>query len=99
MPVLVGSLGIFFFAIVTLLTMRLLQQAQRHVPRFTAVAAGLNIASFNLGTAVGGVLGSLTIAAGSLAQVPLVGALAATSAGAVLFVQARRSRTAGAAGA
>lgn len=99
MPVLVGSLGIFFFAIVTLLTMRLLQQAQRQVPQFTAVAAGLNIASFNLGTAVGGVLGSFTIVWACLAQVPLVGALAAASAGAVLFVQARRSRRAEAAGA
>lgn len=99
MPVLVGSLGIFFFAIVTLLTMRLLQQAQRHVPRFTAVAAGLNIASFNLGTAVGGVLGSFTIAWASLAHVPLVGGLAAASACAVLFAQARRSRRAEAAGA
>lgn len=89
MPVLVGSLGIFFFAIVTLLTMRLLQQAQRHVPRFTAVAAGLNIASFNLGTAVGGVLGSFTIAWASLAQVPLVGALAAVLGAAVLGLQAR----------
>jgi predicted MFS family arabinose efflux permease len=99
MLVLVGSLGIFFFAIVTLLTMRLLQQAQRHVPQFTAVAAGLNIASFNLGTAVGGVLGSLTIAWGNLAHVPLVGALAAALACAVLFVQARRRRRPGAAGA
>jgi len=99
MLVLVGSLGLFFFAIVTLLTMRLLQQAQRHVPQFTAVAAGLNIASFNLGTAVGGVLGSLTIAWGNLAHVPLVGALAAALACAVLFVQARRRRRPGAAGA
>lgn len=89
MPVLVGSLGIFFFAIVTLLTMRLLQQAQRHVPRFTAVAAGLNIASFNLGTAVGGVLGSFTIAWASLAHVPLVGGLAAVLGAAVLGLQAR----------
>lgn len=99
MLVLVGSLGIFFFAIVTLLTMRLLQQAQRHAPRFTAIAAGLNIAAFNLGTALGGVLGSFTIAWASLAQVPLVGALAAASACALLFVQARRSRRAEAAGA
>lgn len=99
MLVLVGSLGIFFFAIVTLLTMRLLQQAQRQVPQFTAVAAGLNIASFNLGTAVGGVLGSFTIAWASLAHVPLVGGLAAASACAVLFAQARRSRRAEAAGA
>lgn len=99
MLVLIGTLGIFFFAIVTLLTMRLLQQARRHVPQFTAVAAGLNIASFNLGTALGGVLGSLTIAAGSLEQVPLVGALAAALAAAMLYLQLRRSRRPGAAGA
>ena len=99
MLVLIGTLGIFFFAIVTLLTMRLLQQARRHVPQFTAVAAGLNIASFNLGTALGGVLGSLTIAAGSLEQVPLVGALAAALAAAMLYLQLRRSPRPGAAGA
>ena len=69
------------------------------MPQFTAVAAGLNIASFNLGTAVGGVLGSLTIAWGKLAHVPLVGALAAALACAVLLLQARRSRRPGAAGA
>lgn len=96
MLVLVGSLGVLFFAIVTLMTMRLLQQARRHIPQFTAVAAGLNIAAFNLGTAVGGVLGSLTIAAGSLAQVPLVGALAAALACAALALQARRKLAAGA---
>ncbi|MOA54317.1 hypothetical protein D3C78_1779120 [compost metagenome] len=79
--------------------MRLLQQARRHVPQFTAVAAGLNIASFNLGTALGGVLGSLTIAAGSLEQVPLVGALAAALAAAMLYLQLRRSPRPGAAGA
>ncbi len=94
MLVLVGSLGLFFFAIVTLLTMRLLQQARRHIPQFTAVAAGLNIASFNLGTALGGVLGSLTIAWAGLAHVPLVGALAAVLGAAVLGLQAggRRSQ-------
>jgi len=87
---LVGSLGVLFFAIVTLLTMRLLQQAQRYAPQFTAVAAGLNIAAFNLGTALGGLLGSLTIAVGSLAHVPLVGALAAALACAALGLQVRR---------
>lgn len=96
MLVLVGSLGVFFFAIVTLLTMRLLQQARRHIPQFTAVAAGLNIASFNLGTALGGVLGSLTIAWVGLAPVPLVGALAAALACAALAVQARHKPPAGA---
>jgi predicted MFS family arabinose efflux permease len=90
MVVLVGTLGVFFFSIVTMLTLRLLKQAQRHIPESSAVAAGLNIASFNLGTALGGALGSITIAYGSLSYVPLVGAWAAALAAVVLCLQTRR---------
>lgn len=53
MLLLIGTLGICFFCIVTLLTLRLLKQAQRLIPAYSPVAAGLNIASFNLGTALG----------------------------------------------
>lgn len=88
--VLVGSLGMFFFCIVTLLTLRLLKQAQALAPASTAVAAGLNIASFNLGTALGGGLGSLTISYADLSLVPLAGASAAAAAAAVLWLQTRR---------
>ena len=87
MLVLVGTLGVFFFAIVTMLTLRLLKQARRYTPQSTAVAAGLNIASFNLGTALGGGIGAITIAFGGLAYVSLVGAIAAAVAVAMFSVQ------------
>lgn len=85
--VLAGALGLVFFCIVTVLTLRLLKQAQHYVPAFTAVAAGLNIASFNLGTAVGGGLGSLTIAWVGLPVLPLAGAVAALVAMIALWRQ------------
>lgn len=89
MMALIGTLGIFFFAIVTMLTLRLLQLARHHIPKSTAVAAGLNIASFNLGTALGGALGGITIAWGSLSLVPLAGALAAVAAIALAWRQTK----------
>lgn len=89
---LAGVLGLVFFCIVTVLTLRLLKLAQRHVPTATAVAAGLNIASFNLGTAVGGGLGSLTIAWLGLSALPLVGAAAALAAMGALCLQSLRLR-------
>jgi len=90
MMILIGTLGICFFSIVTLLTLRLLRQAQRLIPGYSSVAAGLNIASFNLGTALGGALGSVTIGFATLAFVPLTGAGAAVLAVMVLYLQGRR---------
>lgn len=90
MMLLIGTLGICFFSIVTLLTLRLLKQAQHVIPGYSSVAAGLNIASFNLGTALGGAVGSLTISYATLASVPLTGAVAALLAGIVLYLQRRR---------
>lgn len=90
MMLLIGTLGICFFFIVTLLTLRLLKQAQHFIPGYSSVAAGLNIASFNLGTALGGAVGSLTISYATLASVPLTGAVAAILAGIVLYLQRRR---------
>lgn len=89
---LAGAQGLVFFCIVTVLTLRLLKLAQRHAPQSTAVAAGLNIASFNLGTAVGGGLGSLTIAWAGLPALPLMGAVAAGAAMAAVWLQSSRKR-------
>lgn len=89
MMMLIGTLGICFFSIVTLLTLRLLRLAQRFIPAYSSVAAGLNIASFNLGTALGGALGGLTISFATLASVPLTGASAAVLALVVLYLQRR----------
>lgn len=77
MLVLCGTLGLLFFAIVTMSTMRLLRLAQQHCPGSDAVAAGLNIAAFNLGTAAGGALGGMLIAAHGLPSIAFGGVAAA----------------------
>src|SRR5450830_1574306 len=77
MLALCGTLGLLFFAIVTMSTMRLLRLAQQQCPGSDAVAAGLNIAAFNLGTAAGGVLGGLLIAVSGLPSIALGGTVAA----------------------
>lgn len=77
MLALCGSLGLLFFAIVTLSTMRLLRLARQLDPSVAAVAAGLNIASFNLGTAAGGLLGGALIAGWGLPFISLGGMAAA----------------------
>ena len=77
MLALCGSLGLLFFAIVTLSTMRLLRLALKLDPGVAAVAAGLNIASFNLGTAAGGLLGGALIAGWGLPFISLGGMAAA----------------------
>lgn len=89
MLLLVGLLGVLFFAIVTLSTLRLLRLANHYIPRYSAVAAGLNIASFNLGTAIGGAASGVLIHLAGLAWVPLLGALAALAAMALLWAQGR----------
>ena len=77
MIALCGCLGLLFFALVTLSTMRLLALAQQHSPGQEAVAAGLNIAAFNLGTAAGGMLGGALVAGWGLPAIALGGMVAA----------------------
>ena len=90
MLALCGTLGMLFFALVTLSTMRLLLLAQRHCPGSDAVAAGLNIAAFNAGTAAGGALGAALIVAFGLPSIAIGGALAALLAMLLLWCQSRK---------
>ncbi|WFR81555.1 MFS transporter [Janthinobacterium rivuli] len=90
MLALCGTLGLLFFALVTLSTMRLLRLAQQHCPASDAVAAGLNIAAFNAGTAVGGALGGALIVAFGLPSIAIGGALAALLAVLLLWFQSRK---------
>ena len=90
MLALCGTLGMLFFALVTLSTMRLLLLAQRHCPGSDAVAAGLNIAAFNAGTAAGGALGATLIVAFGLPSIAIGGALAALLAMLLLCFQSRK---------
>ena len=75
MGVLVALLGMFTFAAVPALQARLIGIAERHAPHAHGVAAGLNIAGFNSGIALGSVLGGMTIGSFGLAYVGIAGAL------------------------
>lgn len=86
---LIGLLGVVFFAIVTLSTLRLLRLANHYIPQSSAVASGLNIASFNLGTALGGIGAGWVIIHIGLPYIPLAGATAALLAMGVLALQMR----------
>ncbi|WP_332120443.1 MFS transporter, partial [Escherichia coli] len=61
MGILVALLGMVTFAAVPALQARLIGVAEQHAPHAHGVAAGLNIAGFNSGIALGSVLGSITI--------------------------------------
>ncbi|WP_340051567.1 MFS transporter [Pseudomonas proteolytica] len=89
---LVGLLGVVFFAIVTLSTLRLLRLAHQHIPQSSAVASGLNIAAFNLGTALGGIGAGWVISQFGLAYIPIAGAGAALVAMGVLGLQMNHVR-------
>lgn len=67
MGVLVALLGLFTFASVPALQARLIGVAEQHAPHAHSVAAGLNIAGFNSGIALGSVLGGMTIGVAGLA--------------------------------
>ncbi|MDO8067400.1 MFS transporter [Janthinobacterium sp. SUN206] len=90
MLALCGTLGLLFFALVTLSTMGLLRLARRHCPGSDAVAAGLNIAAFNGGTALGGALGGALIVACGLPSIAIGGALAALLAMLLLWFQSQK---------
>ncbi|AMS21395.1 MFS transporter [Pseudomonas synxantha] len=84
---LVGLLGVVFFAIVTMSTLRLLRLAHHYVPQSSSVASGLNIASFNLGTALGGIGAGWIITRFGLAFIPIAGVGAALVAIGILALQ------------
>ncbi len=84
---LVGLLGVVFFSIVTLSTLRMLRLAHHYTPQSSAVASGLNIASFNLGTALGGIGAGWVITHFGLAYIPIAGAAAAGVAISTLALQ------------
>ena len=84
---LVGLLGVVFFAIVTMSTLRMLRLAHHYTPQSSAVASGLYIASFNLGTALGGMGAGWVITHFGLAYIPIAGAAAAGVAIGALALQ------------
>lgn len=67
-------MGIFAFGNVPGLQVYVVQKAERYTPNAVDVASGLNIAAFNIGIALGSVIGGQTVAHFGLAQTPWIGA-------------------------
>lgn len=67
--------GAFAFGNVPGLQVYVVQLAERHVPESVDVASGLNIAAFNIGIALGSVIGGRVVDALSLTDTAWIGAL------------------------
>ena len=76
MVVLTGLLGALTYAAVPALQARVIGLSHRHAPQAPAVAAGLNIAGFNGGIALGSLLGGASLEAMGLTSTAWVGAIA-----------------------
>ena len=85
MGILVALLGMFTFASVPALQARLIGVAEEHAPHAHGVAAGLNIAGFNSGIALGSALGSVTISSIGISYMGVVGA-AVSALGLILLL-------------
>lgn len=68
-------MGIFAFGNVPGLQAYVVQKAEQYAPDAVDVASGLNIAAFNVGIAMGSVIGGQTVAHIGLAQTPWIGAV------------------------
>lgn len=87
MGVLVALLGMLTYAAVPALQARLMNVAETWAPHALGVAAGVNIAGFNAGIALGSLLGGITITHASIMYPALSGAVVALFALLVLLAQ------------
>lgn len=67
-------MGVFAFGNVPGLQVYVVQKAEEYTPDAVDVASGLNIAAFNVGIALGSLIGGQTVATLGLAQTPWIGA-------------------------
>ncbi|WP_236235388.1 MFS transporter [Pseudomonas faucium] len=95
MGILVASLGMFTFGAVPALQARLIGVAQQHAPHAHGVAAGLNIAGFNSGIALGSWMGGVTFSTVGVAYMGVTGAVISVLGLVLLFVQMAKSRGVG----
>jgi len=93
MGILVALLGMLTFAAVPALQARLIGVAEAHAPHAQGVAAGLNIAGFNSGIALGSVLGGLTITHAGIVYTGISGAAVSLLGLLLLVSQIRRSNS------
>ncbi|VFR17559.1 Major facilitator family transporter [plant metagenome] len=77
MAVLIAALGALTYAAVPAMQARVIGITERHAPKALAAAAGLNIAGFNSGIALGAVLGGWVVSNYGLTSIAVVGSVAA----------------------
>ncbi|HEY1846694.1 MAG TPA: MFS transporter [Buttiauxella sp.] len=68
-------MGVFAFGNVPGLQVYVVQKAEEYTPNAVDVASGLNIAAFNVGIALGSIIGGQTVQSFGLAQTPWIGAV------------------------
>ncbi|WP_455427026.1 MFS transporter [Dryocola sp. LX212] len=68
-------MGVFAFGNVPGLQVYIVQKAEEYTPNAVDVASGLNIAAFNVGIALGSIIGGQTVQCIGLAQTPWIGAV------------------------
>ena len=82
--------GAFAFGNVPGLQVLVVKQAERHTPNAVDVASGLNIAAFNVGIALGSVVGGFVVEHLGLMHTPWIGALIGLLAYGLTHVSERR---------
>lgn len=82
---LIGVVAIIAFGNVPGLQVYVVQKAEEVTPNAVDVASGLNIAAFNVGIALGSVIGGQVVSTIGLAQTPWIGAVIV--AGALLLIR------------
>ncbi|MGL5659879.1 MAG: MFS transporter, partial [Aeromonas sp.] len=86
--------GAFAFGNVPGLQVLVVQQAERYSPNAVDVASGLNIAAFNVGIALGSIVGGQVVEHLGLIHTPWIGALIVLLAFGLTHVSARQEATA-----
>ncbi|HGK7508068.1 MFS transporter [Kluyvera cryocrescens] len=87
-------MGVFAFGNVPGLQVYVVQKAEQYTPAAVDVASGLNIAAFNVGIALGSVIGGQTVEHYGLAQTPWIGALIVAGALLLTGLSGRLDKTA-----
>jgi DHA1 family inner membrane transport protein len=82
-------MGVFAFGNVPGLQVYVVQKAEEFTPNAVDVASGLNIAAFNIGIAMGSVIGGQTVQSYGLDQTPWIGAVIVVSALLLIGVSGR----------
>lgn len=80
------AMGIFAFGNVPGLQVYVVQKAEEYTPHAVDVASGLNIAAFNVGIALGSLIGGQIVSQWELAQTPWIGGVIVIGALALIMV-------------